>query len=71
MLDVHLLDKVAIKKGYKIALLMTFIVTVTVSCGKKGPLYIPKKTLETEQPEKQTPKKKPLKETNSGETNSQ
>ncbi len=40
MLDNILRNKVRLKRGYKIILLMVFVAAFNISCGKKGPLYI-------------------------------
>jgi len=42
-------DGFLFKNGLKTILLMSFILLFNVSCGKKGPLYLPKKNKQTEQ----------------------
>ncbi len=47
-MDKILLKKTGLGRSYKAILLMVFIAAFTLSCGKKGPLYIPKKSLQVE-----------------------
>jgi len=49
MLDNILWNKVQRNSAYKTVLLMVFLAAVTVSCGKKGLLYIPATTAQAEE----------------------
>lgn len=41
-------NKAGLNRGYQAILGVVFIAAFTVSCGKKGPLYIPKQTPQVE-----------------------
>ena len=43
-------DKLNLNDGIKTGVLMCFILFFSVSCGKKGPLYMPKDKAKVEQP---------------------
>ncbi len=61
MRDKTLRNKTGLSRYYKTTLLMVFISAFMVSCGKKGPLYIPKKTLQVEDTAPQADKATPTK----------
>ncbi len=41
-------NKAGLNRGYQTVLWVVFIAAFTVSCGKKGPLYMPKSTPQVE-----------------------
>jgi len=64
MLNRFFLDGLWLKKGTKIVGLMILIIApaFSVSCGKKGPLYIPKKSAQLEQKQLEISKQKDVTE---------